>query len=177
MKRSLLLTVVLLMILLVAAVTVQAGETVIIRPYRLADGQVVTVSTEDQVIITARWVACNRGLTEAFRHSAVITLDETFASQMTSLVAPPGQDYWAKVAPYTLAQPEVCVMQAKSGWATYWNYDLGDLEPGWHELHFTWTLAEPLPDGGDYDGDGEPDIFSSENWGHDNHFVLEVVAP
>jgi len=174
MKRACFFAVLLVLVLIVTAVTVQANEPVVISPYHLADGEVVSVSAEDEVVIQARWVACTHGLTRAFRNAAVISLEETFDGQSTTLVDSPGHRYWTSPTPFDRDVSEYCRMQTRGGWVTYWHFELGTLAPGQHEIHFTWTLSHPIPDGGDFNGDGKLDHFSGDDLNHDNSFVIEV---
>ena len=56
-----------------------------------------------------------------------------------------------------------------------WQYPLTELGPGEYELHSRIWTDHPLIDGGDYDGDGKPDLFTPEDLYRDTLNTISVV--
>lgn len=149
-------------VLLVLAVPlVQADEPVVITPY--VGGPVFYAEAGQEVVIRAGWAACTRGLTEAFTHAAAVSMQVDYDGAPWLNVEPPSREYWSRPQP-SGNSTSACVMQTSNYWSTQWLYSLGTLEAGEYSLHFVYTISHPLPDGGDYDGDGRPDLFTPETF-------------
>lgn len=161
MKRigiaALLLTVLLCLVFPLASAN---EEPVVITPY--LDGPEYHVAAGSDVMIRAGWGACTRGLAEAFRHSALVSMQVQQDGAPYLTVAPPARDYWSDPQPID-GNYATCVVQTRNGWFTEWLYSLGTLETGTYDLHFHWYLEHPLPDGSDHDGDGRIDVSVFSN--------------
>jgi hypothetical protein len=48
-----------------------------------------------------------------------------------------------------------------------------EVEPGQHEAVITFDFAQPLTDGGDWDGDGQPDVTAALDPGRCTFTVVE----
>lgn len=162
MKRLVFLTFLCCLLIVALVPLVQAqGDPLVITPYR--DGPYHEAAAGREVIIRAGWGACTRGLAEASRHASLVSMDVDLDGSPW-LTVQPGHEYWGSPAPSPADPVNDCVMRTESVWWTEMLYSLGELEAGTYDLHFVWTFSHPLPDGGDYDGDGGPDLFSSENF-------------
>ena len=173
MKRPVFLTLLCCLLIIAIVSSVQAqGDPLVITPYRgpaeyhVAEGR--------EVIIRAGWGACTRGLAEASRHASTVSMDIQYGGSPWLAVEPPSHDYWNPPQSSPAADPNACVMQTDLSWWTEWLYSLGALEAGTYDVHFVWTFLHPLPDGGDYDGDGKIDIFSSENFYNESDITIHV---
>lgn len=174
MKRVIVITFLLGLILILATPLVWADEEpLIITPSNTNDGPIYYAAVGQEIFIRAGWGACTRGLVEASRHTSSIALKILSEGVPLVTVEPPSREYWNKPVTY---EPDpnginACVMTpSKEAWRTEWFYSLGTLEPGEYEGHFLWTFPHPLPDGGDYDGDGHIDIFVSDSRGNSDRF-------
>jgi hypothetical protein len=159
MKQAIVITFLLVLVLIVAVPLATADEEpLIITPYE--GGAEFTANEGQEVIIRAGWGACTRGLAEAFRHAALVSMEIHLQGQLYLTVEPPSREYWTRPAPLVGGDPSACVMRVEQGWQTEWFYSLGILEAGKYEGYFSYTMTHQLPDGGDYDGDGKIDLFS-----------------
>lgn len=160
MKQAIVITFLLVLVLIVAVPLATADEEpLIITPYS-EDGPIYYAEAGREVIIRAGWGACTRGLAEAFRHAASVSMEIQLDGQPYLTVEPPSREYWTRPAPVDATFPSACVMRVEQGWQTEWFYSIGKLEAGEYKGHFLYTMTHQLPDGGDYDGDGKIDLFS-----------------
>jgi hypothetical protein len=156
MKRKVGLLVVIL--LLTVGVSIATADTpVIIAPHQLQEGEIVTVDHGRPIQIREGWLACTRGLTQAFLRASVVSLDVEDGSGPYLSVGPPASEYWTPVYDSGL-DATGCVTRAKTLWQIDWGYTLDELPVGQYPVHFLWYTAHPILDGGDYDGDGAPDV-------------------
>jgi hypothetical protein len=173
MKRAVFITLLLCLLIVAVASLVQAeSEPLVITPYR-SEPEIYT-SAGREVIIRAGWGACTRGLAQASVHASTISMEIDYNGIPWVTVEPPSRNYWNQPESTDFTGLNACVMNTKFGWWTEWLYSLGMLEAGTYDVHFFWTFTHPIPDGGDYDGDGRPDIFSSENFLFDENITIFV---
>ena len=172
MKRLATISLMLCILLVMAAPLAQADGPVVITPYQ--GGPEYYADAGQEVIIRAGWGACTRGLTQAFTRAAVVSMEVNLDGEPYLAVDPPARAFWSR--PERSDGPTTaCVMHTSGLWASEWLYSLGELDAGEYYLHFDWTLAHPVPDGGDYDGDGAPDLFTPDNY-HIESYVTIVVS-
>ena len=173
MKRPVFLTLVCCLLIIAVVSSVQAnGDPLVITPYR--DGPDYYAAAGREVIIRAGWGACTRGLARASIHASTVSMAVVLDGAPWLIVEPPSHDYWNPPQSAPITGPNACVMQNDSSWWTEWLYSLGALEAGIYDVHFIWTFLHPLPDGGDYDGDGKIDIFSSDNFYIERNITIFV---
>ena len=162
MRRTLVVPLLLVLFFVAVVPVAQADglEPLIITPYR--GGPEFYAAAGQEVIIRAHWLACNRGLTEAFIHAASVSMEVTLPDGSRYLtVEPPSRGYWSSPAATETPVPSECIAGgANTLWGTEWLYSLGQLQPGDYELHFVWAFDHQLADGGDWDGDGRIDKVS-----------------
>lgn len=157
MKRAASLLFLAALVLVVAVSIAAADDTVRIWPHVFQNGDVVPVGSGQTILIREGWLACTRGLTEAFRRASVVGMTVNDGSGSPLTIGPPGSEYWTPVTAFG-TDAETCVMHTGSLWRTDWTYPLGVLPDGEYQVHFLWYTTSPVPDGGDYDGDGRPDV-------------------
>lgn len=164
MKRSILVTLVLCLLIVAAASLVEAeGDPFVITPYPpyTPPDTVYIVPAGQEVIIRAGWGACTRGLAHASIHASSISMEVTKDGEDWITVEPSSREYWNPVESSEIEGPNACVMHNSLSWWTEWFYSLGTLEAGTYEVHFVWAFSHQLVDGGDYDGDGHIDFVDS----------------
>lgn len=145
------------------------NDPVVITPYIGGPDYHVEAGTE--VVIRAGWGACTRGLAEAFRHQALVSMEIQRDGAPFLVVEPPSREYWRDPQPID-GNYDACVMNTRNGWTTQWLYSLGALDAGSYAVHFHWYLEHPMPDGGDHDGDGRVDLIDL-NAEHDVTLIVE----
>ncbi len=133
---------------LTITVPVAAANTVVINPF---DPATTTVAASDTVVLEVRWGACTRGLDQAFARAAHVawSIDGAPFPTTPAWTAPEAQ------------QPVVtsdCVSGSLTGWRTYDQHPT-TFTAGIHTVSVVMWTTHALPDGGDYDGDGKPDLF------------------
>ena len=175
MKRAVFLTFVLCLLIVATVSLVEADDDPkIISPY--IGGPVYEADVGQEVIIRIAWAVCNRGLAEAFTHAASISMDVDRDGSPWLTVEPPSRSFWSPLQTSPKPSGINCVMRTDVIWWTEWLYSLGALEVGSYDVHFSGTLAHPLPDGADHDGDGAPDVFSGESFNSDYYFTIVVES-
>lgn len=171
------LLVIALMSMSVSASPVQAQEeeeSILIYPWQIPEDEngdrVVTVTSDQIVILGARWGACSKGLAQAWARTASVMYSmegqPLFFSQKESRV------YWSRPVAVEGAPIETCVNHSDTAWYVYWEYQLGNLPPGDHTARFDYWNDHLAIDGGDYDGDGKPDHF--QDWSIAVDFIIRV---
>lgn len=168
-----------LVMLLVASLVIATAaaasepEEVIITPWM--DGQEYTIGPGQLGVIRAGWGACSRGLVQAYINASNYEL----SLNDTTLLTPEQVDeLWGPMGPFVPAPPneDACPGNTKPMRAS-WQYPLTDLAPGTYTLHTLIWIDHPLIDGGDYDGDGKPDLFTPENLYYNTENTIIVVEP
>ena len=149
---------------LVVPLATSDEEPLIIRPW--IGGPDYYATADQEVIIRVGWAACNRGLTQAFVKGNSVSMEVQYEGLPYLVVAPPASEYWGPVEPIDGGPTIDCVMASRGLWRSYWNYSLGELPVGEYDVHWLFVSDHPLPDGGDYDGDGHPDLLDAymERW-------------
>ena len=131
------------------------GERVMVYPWEIWEGE-ITVSTDDTVVLGARWGACTKGLAKAWTKTSyinyVINGEPLFSSQKKAL------QYWGEPVQSTAPWQEFCVSASEGIWIVSWEYELGRLDEGTYVVGFEMGTEHPFHDGTDFDGDGEPDV-------------------
>ena len=135
------------------------GGEFVIRPTRIQppDGSVdIYVPLGDNIIIRSGWGACTRGLAQAWTKQNKISLwvngESVFSSSEES------RSFWGEPESYLFPGESSCINDKNTGWRVYWDYPLGELTEGTYTIHYEENVDHPFLDGGDYDGDGKPDI-------------------
>ena len=137
----------------------EEGGEFVIRPASInpPDGSVdIYVPLGDNVIIRSGWGACTRGLAQAWTNQNEISLWVNGESVFSSLRE--SKSFWGEPESFLLPDESSCINDVDSGWRVYWEYPLGELAEGTYNIHYEENVDHPFLDGGDYDGDGKPDI-------------------
>ena len=147
-------------------------DVVVINPIRWDPEQVVY--SDQTVIFELGWAACNRGLVQDFLNANYLA----FILDGSPVVAPEEvNQYWGPIEKIP-APPaaEACLGRTPVMlWRKQWSYQYGTLEAGDHTLQFILKLDHPVLDGGDYDGNGAPDLFAGTL--HDFEVTIHVENP
>ena len=140
------------------------GDTVVIFPWRFGEGEQVTLRTDQEVVLAARWGTCNRGMVASFIPAArldwLIDGEPLFGSDFDKAYYQQAASYWGE--PWW-SDPEdwidLCVMNSDESWWSYWTYSLGTLEVGDYPINLDYYVSRPVRDGVDWDGDGRMDVY------------------
>ncbi len=178
MKKTFVLILALVIaISLVTPAFAQDEESILIYPWWIPvdeNGErVVQVSPNQVILLGARWGACSRGLAKAWAKTADVTYE--IDGQPIIMSLDESRQYWSQ-SPEPEFNPEgwsACLNNTDTGWWVDWEYELGSLEPGDYPAHFDYWNDHLHLDGGDYDGDGKPDII--RDWGISIDFIIRVV--
>lgn len=156
-----------LMTLLLAALTLQPAaaqsEVEEVRIYPWMDGVTYVINPGQIGVIRHGWAACNRGLVQVYIKASNFDLTLVDADETPHLTLTPGQvdELWGPIEPWETC-PYPC--RGRQGPArAYWQSVLPDLAPGEYELRSTIWVDHPVTDGGDWDGDGVPDVLRPED--------------
>ena len=134
---------------LAIAVPVSAADSVRINPFRMTEA---TANAGDTVVLEVGWGACTKGLDLAFTRAARV-------EWWIDGVPFPTTPVWTKPVPETAVDPSSRTSGTLTSWRTYGQYPTTFAAGTYTVSVVMWTI-HPLPDGGDYDGDGKPDLFS-----------------
>ncbi|MCB0254918.1 MAG: hypothetical protein KDI55_14450 [Anaerolineae bacterium] len=171
MKRFAGIGLMLCILLVMVAPAAQADDPLVITPYY--GGPEYWANTGQEVIIRAGWGACTPGLAQAFTHAALVSMEINLDGEHFLTVDQPAQEFWSR--PELSDGPiSACVMNTTSLWASEWRYSLGPLAAGVYSLHFDWTVAHPIPDGGDHDDNGIPDLFTPDSYHVESDITIVV---
>jgi hypothetical protein len=135
---------------LTIAVPAAANDTVVVNPWRMDEA---TANIGDTVLLEVGWGACTKGLVLAYTHAARIEWSINDVPFPTTPV-------WTAPVPVTASGPSTCVNGALTGWRAAAQYPTTFETPGIYSVRVVTWMTHVLPDGGDYDGDGKPDLFS-----------------
>jgi hypothetical protein len=135
------------------------------------DGTAVVFAPPDtEVVLRTGWGACTRGLTQAYtqRSETLLTINgEPLVPDQAA-----STEYWGPIEPRYIGPENACVNGTDILYVAFWEYSLGVLEPGEYFVEFSWGLDQPFQDGGDYDGDGKPDMVMI---GGETAFTILVI--
>jgi len=116
-------------------------------------------------VVQSGWGACTEGLVNEFIKASNFELELLAEDGSLYLVLTPDDfdELWSPIQSlgYTT---EWCRGEQKTSFAS-WRVPLNDLPAGVYKLHFAGWIDHPLQDGGDYDGDGTPDVVRPEDYG------------
>jgi len=141
------------------SVQAEDGGEFVIRPTSIQppDGSVdIYVPLGDSIIIRSGWGACTRGLAQAWTKQNEISL--WFNGESVFSYPKESQSFWGEPESFLIPDGSSCINDVDSGWRVYWEYPLGELTKGIYTIHYEENVDHPFLDGGDYDGDGKPDI-------------------
>lgn len=116
----------------------------------------VYVDASEYVVLGYGWIACTRGLVQAYLTGENIVLG---IDGKPHYIADGKDQYWGAIvsAENEVAQ-QYCVAGDKINlWSAHWDYPLGMLETGEHTVYYHHWLNHAVMDGGDYNGDGQMD--------------------
>jgi len=117
----------------------------------------------DQLVISWGWAACSKGLVKNFlktiyEHKYTLTAPDG-TTEVWSLGTEAAQDLWGPIQEWP--DTDFCMGNVPTAWSSMWESPAGTLNMvGDYSLHFVLSLKHPVPDGGDLDDDGHPDIYT-----------------
>jgi len=181
MRRILALMAATLLALTVALPVRAAAPVGPVYPFHPGQYDGTTVEVGQTLLLGNHWGGCVPGLvTEYTRASA-----HAWSINGEPLATP--ADWTHAIAvdwnphPWVPGGPDMsaCVSQVAARTTTYgfwafWQYPVVFSAPGDYVVRLVSTLARPVLDGGDYDGDGRPDIFGRD-WLSDSSITIHVV--
>jgi hypothetical protein len=169
MKKAMsLMLLALLLAMMLSTVTAQEEE-VEISVWK--NGETFTIAPGQVAVLRAGWAACNKGLVHAWMNASYY---EVWLNGDLLLTADQVYDLWGSVQPIPRIGGE-CIPKPNPHSAE-WRYVLADLPAGEYELRSIITVTHPVPDGGDYDGDGQPDLFTPETYYMETVNTIVVVS-
>jgi hypothetical protein len=134
---------------LTIAVPVSADGTVTIRPFSMDEA---TAHVGDTVVLSAGWGACSKGLDVAFTRAARVEWSINGVPFPTTPV-------WTKPVPETSDAFAACLNGLSTIWWVSGQYPTTFAVAGTYTVSVVMSIPHPLPDGGDWDGDGKADKF------------------
>jgi hypothetical protein len=148
-------------LLSIATSSTQAGPPVVIRPnsgeVSITQGQRVSA-----MLYRGGWISCSAGLDADYRTAAITRMELWRGAELVQVVDK--KDGAWDIFPWEAS--DACVhVNAPVG--SNWSFDRLKLHRvGDYELRWTRGWSVPLTDGGDYTGNGEPDVYqpTSEFW-------------
>jgi len=156
-----------------AAFAQTSEESVVIHPLRWDSSQ--TVYSNQEIIFVMGWAACRKGLVQDYLTAVNMTFtldgESLFGSNTES------NQYWGAISEMP-APPaaEACIGKTPEIlWRAGWEYSYGQLPAGDYTVYFAHQVDHPVIDGGDYDGDGSPDMFLGTL--NEKEFTIHVEDP
>jgi hypothetical protein len=165
--------------LLLVSVTIPAAASELVEvpipPYTM--GEHYTIGPGEVGVIEFGWLACTRGLVNVFVKASYFEFELIQSDESPYLVVTQDEidDLWNPIEPAGFTH-EWCRGGQKTSFSS-WQVKLFDLPPGEYELHFMGGIKHSLTDGGDFDGDGTPDVFHPEDYGGNTINYITVLAP
>lgn len=175
MKKIILISIVVCLSIILTssmALAQSADDVVVINPIRWDPAK--TVYSDQTIIFDLGWAACNRGLVQNFLNANYLAFILDGSPVVSSEEV---NQYWGPIQQIP-APPaaEACVGKTPEKlWRAKWDYQYGTLEAGDHTLRFILKVDHPVLDGGDYDGNGAPDLFNGTL--HDFELIIHVEDP
>lgn len=158
----------LLLVLMIAPVNIafaQTGDQILVSPPFQDE---ITVTTEDELVLSIGWGACTPGLVKAWINIADY---HWYKDGNPILSAAQATNYWG---PIELRGPNpVCLIGTGNMWAASWRYSIGSLSAGDYEISLIYGTDHKMTDGGDSDGDGQLDFYRYL----DGSVTVHVVEP
>ena len=122
------------------------------------DGSVdIMVPSDANVVIRTSFTGCSRLLAAAWTLADDVSLDvdgEALVSTRRESF-----QHWSRPTSILNEGELPCVNGSNTLWVVDWEYDLGVLDAGSHQVHFEENVRSLITDGADYDGDGRRDFF------------------
>jgi hypothetical protein len=151
-----------------------AGDVVVIQPN---SGEVsITHGQRTSATLFRRgWISCSQGLDLDFRNAAFTHMELWRGGELIQVVDL-ADGRWDT---FSWAPGPACV-HVNIPHGSNWSFDRLQLHiVGDYELHWTRGWSVPLTDGGDYTGDGQPDIYpaQTEDWVVTIHVLPEGRSP
>ena len=167
-----------LVLLLLAGLVVAASaagdenEEIIIIPWREGQTYDIYPGEGETGVIESGWGACTVGLVRVYIKASNYEL----ALNDDTILTPEQVDtLWGPIEPEEPAPPYEDVCKNKTaGFRASWRLALDWLEPGEYELHSRIWIDHTLIDGGDYDGDGKPDLVTPDEYYFDTDNTIIV---
>jgi len=152
-----------------------------VYPFHPVQYDGTTVEVGQTLLLGAHWGGCVPGLVTEFGRASVLewSIDgeaiETPADWTRAIAVDWNPHPWAE-PDFSACVSKVTARTAPYGYWAFWQYPVVFDAPGDHVIRLVWSITHPMLDGGDYDGDGRPDIFGLD-WGSDDSITIHVVAP
>ena len=138
-----------------------------------AAGKEVTISSKDEIVVYHGWAACSKGLVNDYLDSSHHTI--YINGELMIRAQEKGRSYWEEPHIFDGWDPSLCLWNVDKAWVSYWEYDLGSLEPGDYEIVWERSLDFTVTDGSDSDGDGV--IDTREGFFRFPPTIIHVVEP
>ena len=164
-----------------AALPVRAAEPVgPVYPFHPGQYDGTTVEVGQTLLLGNHWGGCVPGLVTEYAKASVHTW--SINGEPLATAAAWTRAIAVDLNPHPWAEPDMsaCVGQAAArlapyGFWAFWQYPIVFSEPGDYVIQLVSTITRPVLDGGDYDGDGRPDIFRGST--SDYSITIHVVTP
>jgi len=175
MKRIMLAIVIVVAATLGVAIPTARADTDTLRiKVDGSQGYEFEVTTDQSVVIFWRWVVCPRGQDQAFLRAVNENYHELDSTALFTSLEDANQ-HWGPIQPLGIF-PGVC----KGGdilWVTFWEYDLGQLSLGTHNLHSSAGLAHRLTDPGGNIDPGKPPFYNGNLFVSDITITVVAAGP
>jgi hypothetical protein len=123
-------------------------------------------------VIESGWGACTAGLVRVY----IKVSNYELALNGETILTPEQVDtLWGPIEHHEPdpGYEDVCNNKT-AGFRASWRYALDGLQPGEYDLHSRIWIDHTLIDGGDYDGDGKPDLITPDSYYYDTHNTIVV---
>jgi len=166
---SVIMLVVLLAVFLTSVVAAQS-QVVVIHPFR-DRGKVITVYSDQVVVIRHGWAAASPGLVQSYINA--VNQEYTLNGMPLFTSSKEARQYWGPIQPLPDIPPEGACPGHTPISVSHWEYRLSNLQPGDYVLHTLHWVDRPLIDGCDSDGDGSMDHI--RDWRIEGTLTIRVV--
>lgn len=139
-----------------------------------------TVKVGQTLLLGNHWGGCVPGLVTEFPLASIHQwyidgVPLTTSGRWTRAIAVDWNPHpWAPLD-FSACVSQVAARTTLYGYWTFWQYPVVFSAPGDHVIRLVSTLTRPVLDGGDYNLDKRPDMFTPANWTLDSAITVHVV--